>query len=182
MEDIFIMVFFVAASLYYGITEGTPLIGVGMAVAVVVLVLLWKLWRRFWANHPKLARAGKIIFWSLFVIGLSMAGVPLIPLAVGAVLIIAFISAFPGIRQKEKQKTEEYVEESRRYWQQDTENYRRKKALDEQKRKAARAEAEHLEEMARLWERNAKKYGKASDIRKARDFREQANAAWRKIR
>ena len=46
----------------------------------------------------------------------------------------------------------------------------------------ARAEAEHLEDLARLWERNAQKYGAASDIRKARDYREQANAAWRKIR
>ena len=62
------------------------------------------------------------------------------------------------------------------------EERRRRDALDAQKRKAARAEAEHLEDLARLWERNAQKYGAASDIRKARDYREQANAAWRKIR
>ena len=74
------------------------------------------------------------------------------------------------------------MEKNREYWQQDMEDYRRRKALDAQKRKAARAEAEHLEDLARLWERNAQKYGAASDIRKARDYREQANAAWRKIR
>lgn len=167
------------------IMEGNVWGGVAAAAATVVAVQLGKLWKRFWGKHPKLAAVGKTLCWALvgiLIIILCLAGVPLIPLAVGAVLIIAFISAFPGIRQKEKQKTEEYVEESRRYWQQDTENYRRKKALDEQKRKAARAEAEHLEEMARIWERNAQKSGRAADIRKARDFREQANAAWRKIR
>lgn len=182
MEDIFMMVVLPAISLYSGIKIGNPLLGIGMAVASIVAVQLGKLWKRFWAEHPKLAKVCKIIFWSLLVIGLSMAGVPLIPLAVGAALIIAFIRAFPGIRQREKQKAEEFLERNREYWQQDMADYQRRKALDEQKRKAARAEAEHLEEMARLWERNAKKYGAASDIRKARDFREQANAAWRKIR
>lgn len=187
MKDFFSMVSLMVISFFIGtvIMEGNVWGGVAAAAATVVAVQLGKLWKRFWGKHPKLAAVGKTLCWALvgiLIIILCLAGVPLIPLAVGAVLIIAFISAFPGIRQKEKQKTEEFLEENHQYWQQNTEDYRRRKALDEQKRKAARAEAEHLEDMARLWERNAKKYGTASDIRKARDFREQANAAWRKIR
>ena len=185
MEYIFMTVFLVVASLYAGITEGHVLIGIGMAVASVVLVQLWRFWRNFWAKHPKLAEAGKTFLWILgiiLVIILSMMGLPLIPLAVGAVLLIAVIRSIPGMRRKQRQQTEEFLEDYRRELRQDTEDYRRRQALDREKRKAARAEAEHLEDLARLWERNAKKYGTASDIRKAKDFREQANAAWRKIR
>ena len=61
MIDIFMTVFLAAGSLYAGIELGDPLFGVGMAVAAVVLVQLWRLWRRFWAEHPKLAKAGMII-------------------------------------------------------------------------------------------------------------------------
>lgn len=181
------MVFLTVFAFVFGtvILQGNIWGGIAVAAAVIVAVQLGKLWKRFWGKHPKLAAVGKTLCWALvgvLIIILCLAGVPLIPLAVGAALIIAFIRAFPGIRQREKQKTEEFLEKNREYWQQDMEDYRRRKALDEQKRKAARAEAEHLEDLARLWERNAQKYGAASDIRKARDYREQANAAWRKIR
>ena len=182
MEYIFITVLSVAGSLYAGIELGDPLFGVGMAVAAVVLVQLWRLWRRFWAEHPKLAKAGMIILGAFFVIGLSMAGVPLFSLAVCAAICIALISAFPGICRRETQKSEEALEQNIENIRLSMEERRRRDALDAQKRKAARAEAEHLEDLARLWERNAQKYGAASDIRKARDYREQANAAWRKIR
>ena len=182
MEYIFITVLSVAGSLYAGIELGAPLFGVGMAVVAVVLVQLWRLWRRFWAEHPKLAKAGMIILGAFFVIGLSMAGVPLFSLAVCAAICIALISAFPGICRREKQRSEEALEQNIENIRLSMEERRRRDALDAQKRKAARAEAEHLEDLARLWERNAQKYGAASDIRKARDYREQANAAWRKIR
>ena len=43
MEYIFITVLSVAGSLYAGIELGDPLFGVGMAVAAVVLVQLWRL-------------------------------------------------------------------------------------------------------------------------------------------
>lgn len=187
MKDFFSMVSLMVISFFIGtvIMEGNVWGGVAAAAATVVAVQLGKLWKRFWGKHPKLAAVGKTLCWALvgiLIIILCLAGVPLIPLAVGAVLLVAVIKAIPGMFQRESQKIEEFQEENHQYWQQNTEDYRRRKALDEQKRKAARAEAEHLEDMARLWERNAQKSGRAADIRKARDFREQANAAWRKIR
>lgn len=185
MKYIFLTVVLVAVSLYTGITEGDILLGIKAAAVSVVLVQLLRLWMNFWAKHPKLAKAGKTLLWILgiiLVVILSMMGLPLIPLAVGAVLLVAMIQSIPGMRRKQKQETEEYLNNYRRALDQDMDNWKRKKALDEEKRKAARAEAEHLEDLARLWERNAQKYGTAADIRKARDFREQANAAWRRIR
>ncbi len=153
-----------------------------MAVVSIVLMQLWKLWRNFWDKHPKLAKACKVTFGSIFVIVLILAGVPVIPIAVGAVLLIAVINAVPEMWRKEEQKTQEFLDDFHDEMQRDVEDYRRRQKLEDEKRKAARAEAEHLEDLARLWERSAQKYRTPKDIQKAREYREQANAAWRKIR
>lgn len=187
MKDFFSMVFLTVFAFVFGtvILQGNIWGGIAVAAAVIVAVQLGKLWKRFWGKHPKLAAVGKTLCWALvgvLIIILCLAGVPLFSLAVCAAICIALISAFPGICRREKQKSEEALEQNIENIRLSMEERRRRDALDAQKRKAARAEAEHLEDLARLWERNAQKYGAASDIRKARDYREQANAAWRKIR
>lgn len=184
MIDILFAVLAGAILLGVGITEGEPLLGIGMAFAFVAVVLMMRLWRNFWAKHPKLAKAGKTLLWILgiiLVIILSMMGLPLIPLAVGAVLLIALIGAIPGMRQREKQKTEEFLDDYRERLHERSEDSRRRDELWKEKRKAARAEADRLEDLARQWERNAQRYGTPSDIQKARYYREQANAAKRKL-
>ncbi len=185
MKDIFALIALSAVYLFLGAMEGHIWAGAAMAAATVAVVLLGKLWKNFWAKHPKLRKVGKAIIWILgiiFVIILILAGVPVIPIAVGAALLICFIKYIPEMNRKEKQKTQEFLDDFHDEMQQDVADYRRWKKLEDEKRRAARAEAEHLEDLARLWERNAQKYRTPKDIQKAREYREQANAAWRKIR
>lgn len=102
------------------IMEGNVWGGVAAAAAAVVAVQLGKLWKRFWGKHPKLAAVGKTLCWALvgiLIIILCLAGVPLIPLAIGAVLLVAVIKAIPGMFQRESQKTEEFLEEKRNWYE-----------------------------------------------------------------
>lgn len=166
-------------------SAGKTGLGVALAAVILAVMLLVKRWRNFCEKHPMLASINKAIcclIGILFILFLSMAGVPIIPLAVGAVLLIGGINFLSKSHQRDKEKTQEFLDDFHDEMQRDVTDYRRRKKLDEEKRKAARAEAEHLEDLARLWERNAQKYRTTKDIRKAREYREQADAAWRKIR
>lgn len=136
------------------------------------------------AEQPKPAKAGKTLRWilgSLIVIIVCIMTPQLIFLAVGAVLLIGMIQFVSAEHQRDKQRTEEWLDDYRERLHERSEDSRRRDELHKQKREAAKAEAAHLEEQARLWERNAKKYGAPSDIQKARYYREQANAAKRKL-
>lgn len=185
MKEIFALVALSAVYLFLGAMEGNIWFGVALSAMTVAIVLLEKLWKRFWAKHLTLKKVCKAIFCvlgAILVVFLILAGVPIIPIAVGAVLLIAVINAIPEMWRKDEQKTQEFLDDFHDEMQRDVADYRRKKKFEEEKRKAARAEAEHLEDLARLWERNAQKYRTPKDIQKAREYREQANAAWRKIR
>ncbi len=189
MKDIFMLVALSAVYLFLGAMEGHIWAGAAMAAATVAVVLLGKLWKNFWAKHLTLKKVCKAIFCvlgAILVAFLILAGVPIIPTAISLAIIVLLIrfmfNSMPEMLRKDKQKTQEFLDDFHDEMQQDVADYRRRKKLEDEKRRAARAEAEHLEDLARLWERNAQKYRTPKDIQKAREYREQANAAWRKIR
>jgi len=189
VKDIFMLVALSAVYLFLGAMEGHIWAGAAMAAATVAVVLLVKLWKSFWAKHLTLKKVCKTIFCvlgAILVVFLILAGVPIIPTAISLAIIVLLIrfmfNSMPEMLRKDKQKTQEFLDDFHDEMQQDVADYRRRKKLEDEKRRAARAEAEHLEDLARLWERNAQKYHTAKDIQKAREYREQANAAWRKIR
>lgn len=106
---------------------------------------------------------------------------PSLGLLVGVVLGLALLPAVvSSTKSSTKNEMDQYLERRRSEIAADRRMWEENKKK-EQRQRALRDEAERLENQARFWEREAAKTGRQADAQKARDYRNMARDAWKKV-